>query len=79
MVGSTGAGVIMAINIYISKRQRRIDLAKKIALGILAWIVMINVMAFVLVFALDQHEKERQWRADRLCSQGYYCDPKAGP
>lgn len=29
-------------------------------------------------FILDQAEKEAQWRADRLCAQGYYCDPKRG-
>jgi len=64
---------------YETKRQRWKRRALCALKYLLLYIIAFNVMGFVLVFALDQYEVEQQWRADRLCAQGYYCDPKAGP
>ncbi len=51
-------------------------------INIIAWffalVIMFLMIVFGLPFALDQYEKEQQWRAERLCAQGYYCNPKRG-
>lgn len=45
---------------------------------LLTLVIMFLAILYGLPFVLDQHEKEVQWRAERLCEQGYYCNPKRG-
>jgi len=37
----------------------------------------ITLVLAVLVFRAVEFESD--WRADRMCKQGYYCDERAGP
>lgn len=49
-------------------------------LGALSFFSFVFMAAGILLpLALDAIEREQNWRAARICAQGYYCNPKAGP
>lgn len=60
---------------FETARGRRLRRARAAALYCFACVALSAITPVVL----DAAEREQQWRADRLCRQGYYCDPKAGP
>lgn len=62
-----------------TQREKRILFLRNLILTGLAFVAMVGIMAALIPVVLDAAEREAQWRAERLCKQGYYCDPKAGP
>lgn len=61
------------------QRRQRIIFIRNVFIAAFAFIGFVAALSVVIPFVLDAAEREAQWRAERLCEQGYYCDPKAGP
>lgn len=57
------------------KRQRLITALSNLA-GIILFILVVMLFVNLGAKAIDT---ETEWRADRLCQQGYHCSPEAGP
>lgn len=62
-----------------TRRANRIKILRNLFIGAFAFMAFVAVLGLLVPFVLDAAERESQWRADRLCQQGYFCDPKAGP